>query len=582
MLAGLTKLDWNNLIVMNDNVVDLEKQRDNFKSPLDALDRALPPGTPKEKIDQILAREDAVDYLQSLDSHTFYRLIKQAGWDQSYDLVQYATPRQVQNFLDFDCWTRDRLIPKKMEKWLAALVSESTQEHLQEVCRDLDAEMLAYFFKDNLEVEEVEEGRIPDHLDGNVSLSPDNQYAIVYPEDEDTASVLRMLIDRLYGADRMLGWTLLEAVRWELPSELEEYAYKWRKSRIEEFGFIPREEAIEIYQYVDPKQLRDRLDENKDDDYVDLSPPETIDPPVLLEEELTEEFFFSEALNEVENAETIQRIIHQTISLLHRAMMSDGVEPGDLESGRQVVRRTFGYLSAGLDFLSRDDTQRAAALISDKPLKLFHQAGFSLARKFQSKIDKLEDNPTLTLLDHDDYSLLTDDDRALVEALKRKRPYYSRSATEHEIFKEQEQIDEAANRIGLIAFKQLWLFQIAISDIDDLADSVYTEQTINSPAAITFDNLFATYLANFILDGEPKLEPLSPDALSQLTEQLQQEQPSLEPLLDELESKTSAEAMGLVERWVDTSFSALNTGLGEIAGTPEPEYLTDLLLLETQ
>ncbi|MFW5968936.1 MAG: DUF6178 family protein, partial [Persicimonas sp.] len=194
---------------MSDKVIELEERR-NPDSPLGFLDRSLPPGDPVDQVQAILDKDDPVGFLQQLDSQTFYELIKRAGWDQTHDLIQYATPRQVQNFLDFDCWTRDRLIPDKMDKWLTALVTEASDEKLRRVCRELDPEMLAMYFKAHLQVDELDEGRIPDDMEGNIAKSPDGVYAIVYPDDEDKAALLRVLIDRLYAADRVLAWTLLE------------------------------------------------------------------------------------------------------------------------------------------------------------------------------------------------------------------------------------------------------------------------------------------------------------------------------------------------------------------------------------
>src|SRR5699024_7187355 len=117
----------------------------------------------------------------------FYQLIKSAGWDQTYDLIHYATPDQIQNFVDFDCWTRDRLIAEKMDKWLLALVTEAEDQKLKKVLRELDAEVISIYFKSFLHVEELDEGRIPDHLEGDIGTSPDGVYAIVYPENSDRA-----------------------------------------------------------------------------------------------------------------------------------------------------------------------------------------------------------------------------------------------------------------------------------------------------------------------------------------------------------------------------------------------------------
>ncbi|MGM0558959.1 MAG: DUF6178 family protein, partial [Myxococcota bacterium] len=499
---------------MSDKVIKLDERRD--ASPLDHVDKSLPPGEPNEQIEAIFEMPDPPAFLQKLDSQVFYQLIKGAGWADSYDLVQYAKPRQIQNFIDFDCWTRDRLIPEKMEKWLTALVTEASDEKLREVARNLDEEMLAIFFKHNLIVEEMEDGRIPDHLEGNVATSPDNVYALIYPDDEDRAALLRLLIDRLYAVDRVMAWTLLEAARWELLSEMEEYAYKWRNSRLEEFGFVSRDEAIEVYSYINPKEYRDKIEARPPDERVDTVVPDSLDLPAVLEDELDDEFWVFQALSEVDDAEDVRRIIHQIQSTANRAMIADGIEPGEVESGREVIRRTLGYMSLGLEFLGRGSLEVGADRLRDLPVKRIFQVGFSLARKLQSNIERLSHHPALTIVEGDRYSLLNDSERALAEALTRPRPVYAEDEATFDILKRQEQLDSAAFRIGQIAFKQLWLFALSQQSVSDIAELIYGEETLNDPTSVTFDSLFATWLANFLIAGEPKLQPLTGPEIQKL------------------------------------------------------------------
>ena len=46
----------------------------------------------------------------------------------------------------------------------------------------------------------------------------------------------------------------LEAVRWEMPTELEEMAYQFRQSRLEDLGFPPLEEAMQGVRLGGPGQ----------------------------------------------------------------------------------------------------------------------------------------------------------------------------------------------------------------------------------------------------------------------------------------------------------------------------------------
>ncbi len=571
---------------MSDKVISLDEERRDAPSPLEKIERSLPPGEPAEQVKAIIEMDDPVGYLQRLDSQVFYQLIKSAGWDQTYDLIQYATPRQIQNFVDFDCWTRDRLIPEKMDKWILALVTEATDIKLKKVCRDLDPEVLAIYFKDCLHVEELDEGRIPDHLEGDIGTSPDGVYAIVYPDNEDKAALMRTLLDRLYAVDRVLAWTLLEAVRWELTSEMEEFAYKWRNSRLEEFGFVPREEAVGVYSYLDPSRYRDHVEKGvRPEEHVERLTADKLDLPAVLEDELDEEFYAYSALSRVDDPEDVQRVVYQIAALCNRTMIADGIEPGEVESGREVVRRTLGYVSLGLEFLSRADLDVAADQLRTLPIKRIFQTGFSLPRKLQARLESLEHRPTLSIVEGDRYSLLDADERALADSLSRPRPTFAWDSMRYEIFKSQDQLDSAAFRIGMLAFKQLWLFVVERQTLDTLAELIYSEDVANEPVAVTFDTLFATWLANYMLGGEASLRPLRPGGIMRLGKVLREapwdsgQAGYFKPLLDQVEASVPVASNRLFTRWVNQTVERLDAEIGELKAVDEVRYFQELMLV---
>lgn len=570
---------------MSDKVIELENHRQS--SPLDHIERSLPPGEPADQVKAIMEMDDPVGYLQSLDAQVFYGLIKGAGWDQTHDLIHYATPRQIQNFLDFDCWTRDRLIADKMDKWLVALVTDATDHKLKKVCRELDPEVLSIYFKTHLHVEELDEGRIPDHLEGNIATSPDGVYALVLPDDEDKAALMRTLIDRLYAADRVLAWTLLEAVRWELMSEMEEFAYKWRNSRLEEFGFVTREEAVEVYAYVDPQRYRERVESGQQaDEHVERLDPKKLDLPAVLEDEFDdEEFYAVRALSKVDDPEAVQRVVYQVAALTNRTMIADGIEPGEVESGREVIRRTLGYLSLGLEFLSRANLEVAAGQLEELPVKRIFQVGFSLPRKLQARLESLEHRPTLSIVEGDRYSLLDGSERALADSLSRPRPTFAWDEVSFEIFKSQDQLDSAAFRIGMIAFKQVWLFAVERQTLETLAELIYDEATINEPVAVTFDTFVTTWLANFLLSGEASLRPLRPGGLKRLTKVVREApwdkdgKAFFEPLLARVSESIPVASNRLFIRWLNQALERLEHEFGGVTSIDNPAVFQEVLLV---
>ncbi|MFU8805360.1 MAG: DUF6178 family protein [Bradymonadaceae bacterium] len=555
------------------------------RSLLERLEPSMPPGEPIEQIHALLERDDAAKHIPTLHPHSLYRLIKEGGWDQGMELVPYASPGQIQIFMDLDCWQRDTLVPKNMETWLAVLIADTDDAHFKKVCRDLDAEILGIFFKSNLQVDLVVEGEIPDYMEGNVRLSPDGTYALVYPEDEDTAALMRALIERMFELDRVLVWTLFEAVRWELHSEMQESAYRWRTSRLEEFGFVGLDESLKVYAYLSPIQYRERIDRREFPSKSPIEASRHVDLPTVIAGQIEEDFFFFKVLRGMASDKRLHSTLTELAALNNRTLVADGVEPGELESGEEVVRRTVGYLSLGLEFLSRMDEERALELVDNLPLRDIFQVGFSLTRKLQSQSYALTRRPTLSIVEGLSFSLLNPDDEALFEALARPRPTFAWDQYEHDIFYTQEQLDSAALRIGMVAFKQLWLFGVARQSLDTLAQLVYGGDLINEPVEVSFDVLFATALATQLLTGEPEMRPLTSPELKSLPAILARRpwaedpvgyfEPLVGPMLVELPQAVAT----LSGRWLNATLANMVDELGQVQELEEPGFYTGLFLV---
>src|SRR5690606_20850084 len=164
----------------------------------------------------------------------------------------------------------------------------------------------------------------PDHLQGNVALSPDNAYWIVYPEDEDAAALMRALVNRLYEVDYPLAWTLFEATRWELTSEMEESAFRWRTSRMEELGYVSFEEALEVYHTLNPVQFREQVEKRSVAPKIKVPRPDNVEFPTVLHSPLNDDFYFFSILKEIGDDHLIGSLVFELGTLTNRTMIADG------------------------------------------------------------------------------------------------------------------------------------------------------------------------------------------------------------------------------------------------------------------
>ena len=550
----------------------------------------LPAGNAVEQINAIVERPDAEAYLRALDPEVFYHLIKEAGWDQGVDLIPYASPAQLQSFVDLDVWRRDRFIPARLDRWLDVLINEASDERFKRAMREMDAEVAVMYLKEFIDVMEPdEEGRIPDEAPDAARLSPDGMHVIVYPEDEDREVLVRALLHRLYELDRVLAWTVLEGVRWELSSEMEEYALRWRTSRLEEMGFVSRVEALQVYRLIDPSKLRERLELSQAEPLRVHVNRTTLDLPAVLKSELREEFFFVRMLSTIESPALFHEKSFELGVLMNKVMIADGIEPGELGSGRQVIRRALGYLSLALEFLSRGDEPRARQLIAEAPYRELFRLGFSLLYALQRQVRQLMHRPTLTLLESQDASLLGDEDAALCEGLMRQRPTYGLSPERFELFESQRQLDEAALRLSRLAFKQIWWFALQRVTIEELVALATSEDRLGEATEVTFEAMMATWVAREILEGRGQLKPLDAAELERLLPRIAQRPWRLKSsprehfssLFERLAPLLLKGTGALFESWLDDTLARLEDELGAISRVDQEvmRALTGVVLL---
>ena len=553
---------------------------------LSRLQSSLPQGNAVEQINALVERDDLEAHLASLDADVLYHLIREAGWDQGADLIPYVSPEQFQNFLDFDAWRRDRFIPARMIPWIATVLTEATDQKFKAVARTIDPEVIALFFKTQLRVWDTEEGRIPDEAPDGTELSPDGLYALLYPEDEAHAALLRALVSRLYELDRVLAWTLIEAVRWELESEMEEHALHWRHSRLETFGFTRREEALAVYHPLDAGRLRSALEEDALPKLVRPVEVRPLDLPEVFAQELEQESLLLRVLGRIDDPTLLGSRMLELGTLLQKVAVADGIEPGELGSARQAIRRAIGYASLGLEYLSRTEEDHAQKILGLLPLQKVFRTGYSLVLNLRRQASRLERRPTLTLLDGLPYSLLRPDDAALMEELMRTRPTYARDAQTFELFEHQEQVDHAALRLGRIALKQLWTFALGRMGPDDLVDLASQEGLANEAIDITFDALFGTWLANLSTRHRGSFDPLGPEELAAWLEILRKrpwEDASIlkvfAGLFDHVQATLPPQATGLLVQWVESTLADHLDEFGMLVDAADMHAVATSLLL---
>ncbi|MFN7133055.1 MAG: DUF6178 family protein, partial [Myxococcales bacterium] len=318
----------------------------------------------REKLDLLLSSPKAAQLVPTLPAEEIYFTIKEIGLSDAQELVQLAGPTQFRAFLDLDAWKRAQLDQTTALFWLRAARGDDDDERYRRKLAALDVEIVELLLKNTLKIHDLQEDEDPE-LEGNFYRSPENRYIVEFLVEGADYVGIRALLDDLYMEDPFKAARMLEAVRWELASELEETAFRWRSARMADLGFPELGEALSYFSYVDP-----------DAPLPSLGGTPRIPEGFFLTRLEPGRLFFDRAvaLIEDEDRDIVER---QLVTVMNAVMVVEGVDPGELEDVQKAITAARDTLSLGLEHAARGDAATGARLLVDAPLKRVFQVGVS-------------------------------------------------------------------------------------------------------------------------------------------------------------------------------------------------------------
>ncbi len=570
--------------------------------PFDPVARKLAEVPIKDRLDALITADDARDQVHALDAFALYSLIREVGIESALELVNLASGEQSQAFLDFECWTKGALDHKRLAHWLS-LLFQGDDEKIVDLSHELDAEVLGRFLREHVHVlfwRSEEDEALIQVIDAPIQSSPDGVYALVMPEDPDVAALIRLIIHRLYQADQDAARQFLHAARWELNAPLEETAYQVRKGRIEQYGFLPTEEATAVFAPVDPsgeKEAADRDLNAEEPDVLAFSTRTAVQLPVPIIDELRQvtrenPTFLGEALDSatqtVTDGLTADALFSQISTLVNITVSANLESPSDGEALKDSFRRVHDYLNVGLRYLANSEVETAGRLLNLWPLKRVLRVGHSLSISLARQAKILLQRENLTLVEGLSSSLCGADVTDLLAGLTEMRPM--RSKMYQQGFRTLEQIEHAAKQLTLVAYKELWTYNLRHHRKDELVALL-----LGPPGAvpnidqISFDSLLATETVVLLLDGVQNFRLVKPSEIGRiLSDEIGAEglSEALAAALDKASTAGSANASPatahLARTWASTVKQRLIDEYGVLQGGPatEAQFLAPLILLE--
>ena len=264
-----------------------------------------------------------------------------AGW-----LLEHATEEQLVTCLDLDVWKADAPERGKLDDWLAAL-AHAGESTLLRAARAFDAELLVLEIRSR--------ARVTLKPNGDDSWEPpvgahtlDGQFYLEPLRDDDDFADLLLVLRVLFQEDYWIYYRLLQGAQWELESDAEEWALRWRDGRLQDLGFPPFEDAKRVYAFVRPEQLGELP---RAEDYHAVGewslPVWMPQLPVSRDQELS----LFRALAQLGEHERRQHAF-AFMALANRVAMADGLPLGDAESMPTALEKAARVASRGLEHVA--------------------------------------------------------------------------------------------------------------------------------------------------------------------------------------------------------------------------------------
>ena len=323
-----------------------------------------------------------VALVRALSSETLLYTLKEIGLHDAVGLLAMASPEQVRDLLDLDCWRKDSLDGERVTNWLM-LLDESGSGKLAEWILHADIELLVLLIQRHFEVvRKVDVEEEPD-FDESKYFTFDDQYLLRFRGESEP--ILYLLLEQLRTLDYRMYLHALENSLFELEGGLEEQAFRWRAARLEDRGYPRYEEAQTLFRFSPPDSISLHAYPRPSDTLQIAAGDDPIRPPdhalALLAAPTS---FFSLVLAGLPR-QTIAQVGQELAYLTNSIVTAEARDTGEVSEIRRCVGMAHDYVNIGLSYAAKEDEVAAHELLQTTQMQPFFQIGWGLLQRLQQQ-----------------------------------------------------------------------------------------------------------------------------------------------------------------------------------------------------
>lgn len=465
--------------------------------------------SPRDRLELLLHAPKPMPLVRSLPDFELYLTVREVGPAEAEPLLALASAEQLEHVVDLESWRGDRFDADRSGAW-AALFLEAGEPTLRRFLRKADDETLVLLFQKWLRVhpleidhEEPTKGHgLTEAGDERGFLSPDGAH-LFSPTIPEHAPAARRFAEILYLDDQERYLGIVHAAKFELPSEMEERALQFRTSRLEEHGFVRKEEALEIY--AAPRgegalvPVAPTIEEGR-----------SIPPRSLVLGAGTEGSRLHAALNRMPVAER-EAVLSGLVALANRVLVADDGDTGEPSAHRRSLEKSVGYVVSALEARGAVDPILAAEVLARvPPVELFRETHARLSA-LQDRGRRLFGGGLWGTNDAESLARVDAPLRTKLAGLLHPRPLYhdeSREGAPFRDFRALAEIEEIALALDLVERVGAVLGRGLSADLTAL-DAARAGHAETPPR---MSSLLLTAAGWHATRGELRLAPLPPDA----------------------------------------------------------------------
>jgi hypothetical protein len=343
----------------------------------------------RQKRDLIISAPEAERLVQSFSPETLFYTVKEIGVSDAGDLLSMAVPEQIKALFDLDCWRKDRADLGRMGEWIEAM-AEGGRRLMADALMELDLELVTLLLRKYLKVHRLDEAQAALEVLSRQVMQFDEHYVVEVVRRDNILPLIQEFLEEIFERDYDYFASLMEEIYWGADAELEEEAYQFRRTRLEDQGFPDYFDAQSVFAYLNPQKFCEIRAGYVAPSREDLLSEDAMSPPdMALIEPGADHSLLNVALTAGFAAQGKRQLRSEMAMVTNQVLVARAIDFGDLDAVRTAVELTHHYLNLGLEHLAGGDLASAIKHLRDTHLKLLFRLGVSLTIDLRKRAEAL-------------------------------------------------------------------------------------------------------------------------------------------------------------------------------------------------